>query len=229
MAANMRHLERIANNVANANTVGYRRDRIFTEVLNERIDDEGAPRSLRRMDQWADQQAGSLERTGNELDVALEGDGFFVFTNPETDVETFSRAGQFLLDENGKLRTSAGLLVEGISGPIELPPEAGDIEIRKNGDIIHEGRLMGTLRVVRFDDPATLERLDGASFLAGDQFPEDIDEPLVRQGHLEMSNVNVIDAMTDLISNSRLYETQQRALQTINQKLQRVTRELARF
>lgn len=229
MAANMRHLERLANNLANANTVGYRQDRMFTEVLNERIDDEGAPRSTRRMTQWADVQPGSLERTGNPFDVAIEGDGFFVLSEAGAPGPLYTRAGQFMLDEDGALRTSNGRIVEGINGPIEIPPDTGEIEIRRNGDVMADGRVLDTLRVVRFTDPSKLERVDGAAFRAGGQVPQDVENPGILQGHLESSNVNVIDAMTELIANSRLFESQQRVLRTIDLKLQRVTRELARF
>ncbi len=229
MAANMRHLERIANNLANANTVGYRQDRIFTEVLNEEIDDEGGPRSTRKMEQWADHRSGSMEATGNPLDVALNGEGFFVLTNPDTGATHYTRAGRFVVDADGVLQTPNGLFVEGSSGPIDFPQEAGDVEIRKNGDILHNGDLMGTLRVVRFSNPEQLERANDATFLAGDQFSEEIEEPSVIQGQVESSNVNALVAMTELIENSRLFESQQKAMRTIDQYLQRATRELGRF
>ena len=229
MAANMRHLERIANNVANANTVGYRKDRYFTEVLNEEIDDEGSPRSTRSISQWADHRPGSLERTANPFDVALEGEGFFVVTDPQTGAQLYTRAGQFLQDEDGVLRNSEGHIVEGQNGPIVIPPNAENIEIHRNGDLFVDKHLIATFRVVQFPNLATLERIEGASFAASDQTLSEVEDPLIRQGHLEMSNVNAIEAMTDLISNSRLFETQQRALRTIDLQLQRVTRELARF
>ena len=229
MAANMRHLERIANNLANANTVGYRQDRMFTEVLNEEIDAEGAPLSTRRMNQWVDHRTGSMESTGNPLDIALDGEGFFVVSNPETGATEYTRAGRFMVSEDGTLQTPKGLIVEGTSGPIDFPPDGGDIQIRKNGDVMIDERLLGTIRVVQFEDPSQLERIDNASFLAGDQFPQDIEEPSIVQGQVEMSNVNALVAMTDLIENSRLFESQQRAMRTIDLYLQRATRELARF
>lgn len=229
MAANMRHIERIANNLANANTVGYRQDRIFTEVLNEEIDAEGAPVSMRKMQQWADHRAGGLETTGNPLDVAIDGEGFFVLNNPETGESQYTRAGRFLLNEDGALQTAGGLVVEGASGQIDLPPEGGDIEIRKNGDLLFNGQLMGTIRVVQFDNPEQLQRIDTASFVANGQIPTDIEDPSLLQGQVEMSNVNALAAMTELIENSRLFESQQKAMRTIDMYLQRASRELARF
>ena len=157
MAANMRHLERIANNLANANTVGYRQDRIFTEVLNEEIDAEGGPLSTRRMQQWADHRAGSLEATGNPLDVAFDRDDFFVLNNPETGESQYTRAGRFILSEDGALQTPKGLFVEGTSGQIDFPPEGGDIEAQGfegrfghalghgTGLVVHEPRRLSPL------------------------------------------------------------------------------------
>ncbi len=229
MAANMRHLERIANNLANVNTVGYRQDRIFTEVLKEEIDAESAPHSTRRMHQYADHRTGSMESTGNPLDVAINGEGFFVVNNPETGESHYTRAGRFVLNEDGVLQTPNGLVVDGSSGQIDFPPEGGDIEIRRNGDILFFDQLLGSLRVVQFDDPSQLKRIDDASFLAGDQIPQDIEEPAIIQGQVEMSNVNALVAMTELIENSRLFESQQKAMRTIDLYLQRATRELARF
>lgn len=229
MTANVRDVERIANNIANANTVGFRQDRYFTEVLDERLDAEGSPRSTRAITQFSDQTLGTLERTDNPLDVALDGKGFFVVSDPETGAEHFTRAGNFMIDEEGGLRTASGLVVMGASGPIELPPDGGQVDIRRNGDILHNGNLVGTLRVVQFDNPESLQRLDGASYMAGNQTPEDVEEPSIVQGHLESSNVNAIDAMTELITQSRLFEAQQKALRSTDLYLQRVTRELARF
>lgn len=229
MTANMRHLERVANNLANVNTVGYRQDRIFTEVLKEEVDVESAPNSTRRMQQWADQRAGSMETTGNPLDVALNGEGFFAVTNPQTGESQYTRAGNFVVSEDGVLQTPKGFIVEGSTGQIEFPPDSSNIEIRRNGEILSDDRLVGTLRVVQFDDPSQLERIDAASFAAGAQMPEEMEEPSIIQGQLEMSNVDAIVAMTELIENSRIFETQQKAVQTIDQYLQRATRELSRF
>lgn len=229
LAASMRELERVANNLANANTVGFKKTRFFTEVLNEQLDSEGAPRSTRSMQQWNDQQAAEFQRTDAPLDVAINGEGFFAITNPETGDTSYTRAGQFVLDNDRTLRTIDGMLVEGTNGPIDIPEEATTIDIRKNGEIVADGQLVGAIRVVQFENPDTLIRHQGASFLPGDQFPEDIEEPLLLQGHLEMSNVNAVNAMVELVQHSRLYEMQTKALRTIDQYLQRTGRDLSRF
>ena len=229
MAASMRELERIANNLANSNTIGYRKTRYFTEVLDEQLDSEGSPRSTRSIQQWSDQARAELKRTDSPLDLAIDGDGFFVVTDPESGESSYTRAGQFALDNDRILRTVNGLIVEGTNGPIDIPQEATSIDIRKNGEILADGQLVGAIRVVQFEDPDNLIQYQEASFLAGDQFPENMDEPQLLQGHLEMSNVNVVNAMVELVQHSRLYEMQTKALRTIDLYLQRAGRELGRF
>lgn len=229
MAASMRELERISNNLANSNTIGYRKTRYFTEVLDEQIDSEGSPRSTRSIEQWNDQSTAEMKRTENPLDVAIDGQGFFVVSDPESGESSYTRAGQFTLDNDRTLRTANGLLVEGTNGPIDIPQDAATIEVRKNGEILADGQLVGAIRVVQFEDPDSLIQHQGASFLPGEQIPQDIEEPQILQGFLEMSNVDVVNAMVELVQHSRLYEMQSKALRTIDQYLQRSGRELSRF
>lgn len=223
-----REQERTANNLANANTVGYKRDRTFVQALNERIDIEGAPRSAKLTEQWADMAAGAVEQTGNPLDVALGGEGFFVVSDAGG-APRYTRAGQFTTDANGLLRDPSGRLVMGRNGAITMPPGGGEITINTNGDIRAGGQLVDRLQVVTFADLEALTRADGATFIAGDQPPVEVDAPGILQGHLETSNVDVIGEMTEMIQHFRLYESQQKVLQTTDQVLQGVTRDLGRF
>ncbi|MEZ4701573.1 MAG: flagellar hook-basal body protein [Rhodothermales bacterium] len=229
MTSHVRQVERIANNLANASTVGFRKDRAFTEVLAEGLDAENAPYSTRQLGQWADQEQGSLQQTNAPLDVAINGQGFFVLTDPETGATRYTRAGHFITDEEGTLRTPSGLVVEGQSGSIEIPEDALAIEIRRNGEVVVDDSIVGQLRIVQFDTPQNLTRIDAASFVANGVEPTDVDEPSVSQGQLEMSNVNAVREMTDLIAYSRLFEAQQKTLTTVDNYLERATRELSRF
>lgn len=229
MDAMVRQQERIANNLANAGTIGYKRDRSFTETLNEFLDAEQAPRSDRNHGQWASMEQGALEKTGNPLDVALKGDGFFVLADAETGAQRYSRAGRFEVDVDGFLRDPAGFQVEGADGPIQIPPNAADIEIKQDGEILADGQSIGRLRVVTFEDPKALVRLDAAAFDAADQEPEDVETPSIAQGHLEQSNIDPIHEMTAMIEHFRLFETQQKVLQTNDQVLGSVVRDLGKF
>ncbi len=229
MHAMIREQERVANNLANVNTVGYKRDRTFTEALDEYLDEEGAPRSERRSSQWADLGQGALESTGNPLDVALDGKGFFVFSDDDTGAAVYARAGHLTLDAEGTLRDLAGRSVEGEGGPIQLPPSGGAIEISKNGEIRQGGQVVGTLRVVTFENPGQLQRLDGAAFDAAGMEPETAENPVVLQGYVETSNVDAVREMADMITFYRQFESQQKMIQTTDQILGAVTRELGKF
>ncbi len=226
----VRQQERIANNLANANTVGFKRDRTFTQILNERIDAEGGPRSDKLVRQWADLAPGAVEQTGNPLDVALHGEGFFELSDEATGRTRFTRAGRFTLDAEGTLRDAFGYAVQGDGGPIQLSVQnGGAVTIARDGSIRVGKEQVGKLRVVTFDDPGRLQRLDGAAFDAAGMEPIDVEAPDVRQGYLEQSNVDAIQAMTEMIEFYRLFESQQKTIRTADEILGRITRELGKF
>lgn len=226
MADFARRQDQTANNLANAATAGYRRERAFTHALEARLDAEGAPRTERRTIAHVDLQPGPLDQTGNPLDVALAGEGFFVVAGPDGGAR-YTRAGSFTLDAQGALRTPTGLAVIGADGqPITLP--RGDVAIGVTGEVFVNGRPAARLRVVTFDDPAVLQRLDQTTFTA--TVPaRDLDAPDVRQGFVEASNVNPIREMTEMIAHFRLFEAQQKMLQSTDAALSEVTRNLGRF
>ncbi|MEP0549120.1 MAG: flagellar hook-basal body protein [Rhodothermales bacterium] len=222
-----RQQERTANNLANANTVGFRRDRTFTDVLSNRIDAEGNPISRRTTTQWADSQQGAFEATGNPLDVALGGEGFLVVTD-DAGATRYTRAGRLTPMPDGTLMTPDGFTVQGADGPIQLPPTGGDIAITAEGAIRVGGEQVGALQLVGFPEGTAFERLDGATF-ATNAAPEPLAEPDVRQGFIETSNVNPLAEMTDMITHFRLFESQQKMLQTTDQTLGAITRDLGTF
>ncbi len=221
-----RQQERTANNLANASTAGYRRVRTFTDVLSDRVDLEGNPSSVRTTTQWTDQKTGLLEATGNPLDVALGGDGFFVVT--DGGATRYTRSGQFTTTPDGTLITAEGAEVQGEDGPVQIPPGGTTIEIDTGGAIRVDGEAVGTLRVVAFPEGQEFERLDG-SMLGTDAEPEAMEAPDVRQGFAEGSNVNPLSEMTDMIAHFRLFESQQKMLQTADQTLGAISRDLGKF
>lgn len=227
MSEMARQQDRTANNLANANTVGYRRDRTFVEALRNRVDVEGNPTSLRATTQWSDPAAGALEATGNPLDVALGGEGYFVVTD-DAGATRYTRAGRFTVSPDGALTTASGFTVQGLDGPLRLPLEGGAVEINTDGEIRVDGEAVGSLRVVTFPEGSPMERLDGATFVS-EAGPEPVDAPRVQQGFVEASNVNPLSEMTDMIAHFRLFESQQKMMQTTDQALGAITRDLGRF
>lgn len=229
MHALVRQQERVANNLANASTVGYKRDRAFTEALDEHLDEQGAPRSERLTHHMAALEQGTLEQTGNPLDVALGSDGFFVLLDEATGTKQYTRAGRLTVGEDGTLRSLQGQPILGTDGPIKVPEEGGVLEISQHGEIRYNKQAIGRLQVVTFEDAAQLQRLDGAAFAAPGIVPKAAAQPSIKQGFVEGSNVNPIREMTEMITHFRTFEAQQKMIQTTDQILGQVTRDLGKF
>ena len=228
MAELSQRQDRVANNLANANTVGYLRDRPFAEALSERIDAEGAPQSTRVAGQYADTQSGTYVETGNPLDLALEGDGFFAVQD-DTGRIRYTRAGEFMLDAEGTIRSPQGhALLRADGTPFTIPPTGGDIAITTGGEIRIGGASLGTIQTVTVETPRQLVRLDGATF-ASDGLTTRPGDVRVRQGMLETSNVDAVGEMVDLMEHVRLFESQQKALKTTDEILGIATRDLGSF
>ena len=225
MAELAQRQDRVASNLANANTVGYRRDQAFATALRERIDAEGAPQSTRVAGQVADVAPGEFAETGNALDLAIDGDGFFTIQDAGGRAR-LTRAGEFLLAADGTVRTPQGhALLREDGTPLTLPPSGGEIAVDTAGAVTVGGTPVGRLGVVAVEDAGRLVRLDAATFDAAGQALTP-GEARVRQGFLEGSNVDAVAEMVDLMAHVRLFESQQKALRTADDTLGAVTRTL---
>lgn len=228
MAELAQRQDRVANNLANANTVGYRRDQAFSTALRERIDAEGAPQSTRVAGQVADLAPGALSETGNALDLALDGEGFFAVQGDDGRMR-YTRAGQFMLDAEGTVRSPQGhALLRDDGAPLTIPPSGGEIAVTTAGEVSVGGVAIGRVQVVAVEDPGALVRLDGATFDAAGVAAQP-GEARVRQGFLESSNVDAVGEMVELMAHVRLFESQQKALRTTDETLGAVTRDLGTF
>jgi flagellar basal body rod protein FlgG len=228
MAELAQRQDRVANNLANAGTVGYRRDQAFATALRERIDTEGAPQSTRVGGQVADLAPGEFIQTGNALDLALDGDGFFAVQDADGRTR-LTRAGEFVLDADGTVRSPQGhLLLRDDGAPLTLPPSGGEIAVDTAGDVNVGGVLAGRIQTVAVEDAGQLVRLDGATF-DGAGLALAPAEARVRQGFLEGSNVDAVSEMVELMNHVRLFESQQKALRTTDETLGAVTRDLGTF
>jgi flagellar basal-body rod protein FlgF len=230
MLPQLKRQEVISNNLANAATAGYKRDRLFVQEL-----DQAQARTAPNEADWhmpqqigvrVDFSAGPMERTGNPYDIAIAGDGFFVVESQGA--ERYSRNGHFQVNEEGVLGTADGNSVMGQGGEIRLP--AGNVAIASDGTVAVDGRTIDKLRIVRFADPNVLVRSGSSMFAIGTAgaAPEDMASPSVRQGFLEQSNVNTIEEMVSMITTFRFYEADQRAVQMQDQVQGRVVNELGR-
>ena len=214
-----RELDVVANNIANINTNGFKADgALFEEYLsngartNALSGADSRVSFVRDRGTWHDMSKGPVEQTGNPLDVAINGDGFFVVQTPRG--ERYTRSGALQIDAKGTLVTSEGFPVMGGSGPITLQASDRDIYISKDGAIsVHEGKsiqdsLRGNLKIVRFQqkDEERLRKDSGGSFMAPNGVtPEADSKSRVVQGALEKSNVRGVVEIARMIEITRSY------------------------
>jgi flagellar basal-body rod protein FlgF len=170
---------------------------------------------------------GALEGTGGPLDVAIEGEGFFLLETPEG--ERMTRAGAFLANEAGELVNADGFRVLDTGGaPIFLPPQARSIGIAADGTISADGAPVAQLAVVRPLDPLTVTRGAGVTFAAGAGGVEPVEAPAVLQGHLEASNVEPVTEIARMIAVQRAYELGQSFLEREDERIRNVVQTLGR-
>ena len=226
MAAHQVKLEVLANNLANADTVGFKAD-LVTIVLSDTAANNlsgAAPGAggVIPVARGLDPSPGILKSTGNPLDLAIVGAGLFGVETPQG--VRYTRAGSFTRDANGFLVTPQGYRVLGSGGPVRLPEEGLRVDAR--------GQLAdgGTLRIVAGPNTAGLVKV-GANLFAvaeGASHPPDLPEATVVQGHLETSNVNVVRTMVEMLVTLRTYEAYQKTIQALDQTAGQAAGELGR-
>ena len=201
----------LAHNLANADTPGFRAQRaVFAEFL-ARQDGAGTPPGGRTVHfvqdraTWREMQTGAMQVTGNPLDLAITGEGFFTVETPRGD--RYTRAGRFSLGEGGRIIDMEGNPLLNTDGaPIAVSPNDTRIEVMGDGTIRSENGVIGRLRVVRFDDAQAL-RAEGDRVFDADGAPAlPVERPGIRQGVLEGSNVNPILEMTRLTAELREFQ-----------------------
>ena len=235
--AQQQSLDVIANNVANANTTGFRADRaVFSEFLagaqrseNPAINQQNPPRSDHFVQVDAithDQQDGALRLTGNSLDFGLSGDGFFVVGTPQG--ERLTRAGSFMMHPDGTLSTHDGHGVLGEDGqPIRISGTAAQVQVSEDGSIQVDGQRVSKFKLVRAPDASKLDK-ESSTYFVPTEGAELAAATNVRvtQGHLESSNVNAVAGLNELITVNRSFDALQRIIETFQKLDERTAREL---
>jgi flagellar basal-body rod protein FlgF len=205
-----RELDVIANNIANADTSGFKVEDTLTkteakaaprtrqsDAINFVIDD-GVARNFGQ---------GGMSQTSSPLDLAIEGQGFFTVNTPGG--PRYTRDGRFTLDTTGRLTTQAGAPVAGAGGgEIVVDPLLGPVAIAKDGTVSQGINIIGKVEVSRFDDLASL-RKDGDNLFrnVSNQTPNAAPDARIHQGMLESSNVKTIEQVTRLIEVNRAYDS----------------------
>jgi len=243
--SNEMRMSTIANNLANVNTTAYKKDSmafhdVFTRFAHDNVvttksflrgkDMFPQPDIMakpRLSDQTIDFSQGSMQKTGNQLDLALSGEGLFKVQAPEGNL--YTRAGNFLVDNTGTMVTQQGHPVMVDGGPLSVPPGA-KVDVNPGGGISINGEPAGTLDLVTFEDIGQLERVGSNMYRAPDGAAETPPDDLtVQQGFLEKGNVEVVTEMVSMIETQRSFTMYSKMIQTTDQLDKSMIQKLSRI
>jgi flagellar basal-body rod protein FlgF len=212
-------LDTLANNLANVSTVGFRaRQNVFSSILATSTD---APLSVLNQDEndygvltdtRLDTSQGALVKTGNDLDLAVEGPGY-LSVQTSTGL-AYTRGGNLHVSPQGKLVTPSGDLVQGENGPITIV--GVPVSISADGTISANGAIAGRLKLIEFAPGADLKNVGGNYYTGPSDTARPATSSQVRQGMLEASNVNPVTSVVELITAQREVETMRRVLTMFN-------------
>jgi flagellar basal-body rod protein FlgG len=247
MEAQQMQLDHISNNLSNVSTAGYKRTHAqFEDLMYQNLRQSGAPQTeqttlptglqvglgVRPVASSRTFSQGNLQQSDNALDIAILGDGFFQIQRADG-TTAYTRDGQFKLDANGQMVTNNGdTLLPGIT----VPPNARQISIGQDGTVsaVVGGsttpQTLGQVQLANFINPNGLQAQGGNLFseTASSGAPQ-VGNPgtnalgNIKQGHIETSNVNVVEELVQMITTQRAYELNSKAVQTSDQMLQRLS------
>ena len=246
MISQQKNIDTISNNIANANTAGFKKNRAeFTDLIYQTMKYAGTSTSTTTISPTGIQiglgsklsstakifEIGSLKETGNDLDIAITGEGFFAITLPDGS-EAYTKNGSFKINGDGAITTSEGYL---LSPQITIPANVTDVNISEDGMVsVLEGNnrapaQVGQILLTSFVNQAGLHAMGGTMFqesvasgapIAGVAGLNGLGQ--TQQGFLELSNVKLVNEMTDLIAGQRAYEANSKAITTSDEMLQTV-------
>jgi len=248
MLAQQLNVEVISNNIANMNTTGFKRQRAeFQDLLYQSLRRVGAASSdagtivpsgvqigagVQTAAVYRIHQQGNMQVTDNPLDVAINGEGFFLVQLPSGDT-AYTRAGSFQLNAEGEVVTPDGYRV---IGPDAVPAEAVEISVNESGEVfvVLDGQVepldVGQFELATFANPTGLEAIGGNLYVetpaSGDAVAGTAQAEgfgTLKQGMLETSNVNIVSEITQLISAQRAYEMNSKVITTTDEMMRSVT------
>ncbi len=233
LAVQNKRQEAVANNLSNANTVGYKKDTViagaFPDMLVRLLKDSANPKApvvgnlsmgVRVEDIVTDHSKGVIRESGNPYEMALQSEGYFVISTPFG--ERYTRSGEFKLDAEGRLVTSDGYPVMGQNGEIVLT--GNDVVVAEDGLIFCDGKEVDRFRIVTLGGEVIKE---GSSLLRATETQE-LDNPVIAQGFLEESNANALEEMVNMITVMRAYESNQKLVQIQDSTLDKAVNEVGR-
>lgn len=219
-------LQVLSNNLANINTTGFKEDQAMFRLVEQELqmsapDDIAASgvntlmTSVIPMTTHTDFSKGPLQQTGNPLDLAIEGDGFFSIQTEQG--VRYTRNGAFAINPDGALATADGDPVMGEGGEITI--DGSEVRIDGAGTVMVDGAPVDKLRIVTISDVNALQKIGKTLFQLDEAQASEEQQAFggVQQGFLEGSNVNAVKAMTELIEVQRGYESYQKMIQTMGE------------
>ena len=233
----------ITNNIANMETVGYKKDqmisRSFADLLLDQIDsddpyvvntrDEVGPLNTgTHMDVVVtDFTQGALESTEQDTDLAIQGDGYFSILTPQG--IRYTRSGNFAVDSNGDLVTQEGYYVLGQDGG-RLHVGTDGFSVSSTGTVEAGGQAVGSIRLVAFEDETVLRKTGENLYTTlNNTQPTMATTATIKQGYLEASNVDMATEMVDMLSTNRAYESNQRIVKMVDESLGKTVNDIAKF
>lgn len=227
MTRETKRLDIISNNLANASTTGFKSDGAvcgtFKKALSDvmvsgsRIDVANYTPDI--VNTYTKFSQGSLQSTGNTTDLAISNDDSAFFTvEDKSGNRLYTRDGSFIIDKDNYLVTSEGYKVLGTDGYVNI--NENEFGISVTGQISdNSGNILGNLLITSFDNPETLSKIGDNMLEASEESVEKEFNGEVQQGYLEMSNVNTVNEMVNMIAISRAYEANQKVLQSQDEML----------
>lgn len=242
MASTMMDMDILANNLSNMNTTGFKKStsnyQAFKDVLINRIDKQGSEKigsyasGVQLAGTHVQHNQGTLKRTNNPFDLALQGTGFFKLEGPNGQT-LYTRNGSFTRSANGFIVNQDGMRVLGQNnGPIQIPENVSQITITNGGLVANGEQVLGQIGIEEFSNPESLEQQGQYLFSEGpgtrrETFSED--KTTVVQGSLELANVNAVEELVRNISGVRRYESIQRSIRMQNESLKLAVTQVGRY
>jgi len=217
-------LDTVSNNIANASTVGYKTERTFFSVFNKAAaEGRGLPLSKDVNDgtvlaqRGTDFSQGALKPTQRKMDLAIEGNAFFLVQTPQGVQAT--RDGRFKLGLEGEIQAADGSPLLGKNGQtIKINPSQGDISVQPDGTLQQGKETLGQLDLRAYENPTNLQRAGSNRYTVGGAQEAEV-KAKVNQGYLEQSGVDLAAAMIDMINLNRLFEMSMKVASTISNDL----------
>lgn len=234
MMTQKKAMDATANNLTNSQTAGFKRDEVIASTFGDLMIYNSSETSLplgsvshgtAAREVFTSQEQGMIEESSSPFDFALCGEGFFTLQSRDGSI-AYSRNGRFGLSEDHILTDSTGCAVLGQNGPIRL--HSKQFTVTEAGDVYEGDDRVDRLALVSPSDPSLLTKTSEGLYLPQEGFTGLPFEGKVVQGSFERSNVDVTEAMTDLISQSRAYQTCAQMIKTLDGILQKSVNEIGK-